>query len=207
MSRIKQQLSPELVIAAYSRGIFPMAGGRDDPHVYWFSPDPRAILPLEAFHVSRSLRRTLRQRRFEIRHDTAFEAVMRGCAAPRPGEPETWINQTIIDTYCELHALGFAHSIECWRDARLMGGLYGIAIGGAFFGESMFRDTTTDQSTDASKVALAKTVEHLNRRGYILFDVQFPNAHLDQFGVIELPRDQYLARLRHALRREATWQD
>lgn len=207
MPRTDRQLTPDLLLAAYCRGIFPMAGGRDDPNVYWFSPDPRAIMPLKDFHVPRSLKRTLRQARFEIRHDTAFEQVMRGCAAPRPSEDETWINETIIDTYGELHRLGFAHSIECWRDGRLMGGLYGLAIGGAFFGESMFRDTTTDRSTDASKVALAMTVEHLSQRGFVLFDVQFPNPHLDKFGVVELPRAAYLDLLHDALALEVTWSD
>jgi leucyl/phenylalanyl-tRNA--protein transferase len=184
-----------------------MAAGRNDPAVYWFSPDPRAVLPLDAFHVPRSLRRTLRQQRFEVRHDTAFEAVMRGCAAPRRGETETWINQTIIDAFVELHRLGYAHSIECWRDGRLMGGLYGLALGGAFFGESMFRDPATDRSTDASKVALVKTVSHLNHRGFQLFDVQFENPHLEQFGVIELPRDQYMERLGKALAHPTPWRD
>jgi len=200
-------LTPDLLIAAYSQGVFPMAAGRHDPAVYWFSPDPRGVLPLDAFHVPRSLKRTLRQQRFVIRHDTAFEAVIRGCAAARPGEEETWINGTIIDAFGELHRLGYAHSIECWRDGRLMGGLYGLALGGAFFGESMFRDPTTDRSTDASKVALAKTVEHLRRRSYQLFDVQFGNAHLARFGATEVPRDDYLARLERALALPVAWHD
>lgn len=207
MHRALRQLTPDLLIGAYRQGVFPMAADRDDPAVYWFTPDPRGIMPLEAFHVPRSLRRTLRQQRFAIRHDTDFEAVIRGCAAPRPDEAQTWINETIIDAYRELHRLGYAHSVECWRDGRLMGGLYGLALGGAFFGESMFRDPTTDRSTDASKVALAKTVEHLRRRGYLLFDVQFGSDHLARFGVVEVPRAQYLARLQQALALPVTWRD
>lgn len=207
MHRPRPTLPPDTLIAAYCRGIFPMAGGRGDPDVYWFSPDPRGILPLDAFHTPRSLRRVLRQNRFQVRRDTAFEAVIRGCAAPRPGDPDTWINPTIIDAFLELHRLGFAHSVECWRDDRLMGGLYGVAIGGAFFGESKFRDTATDRSTDASKVALAKTVEHLQQRGYALFDVQFDNPHLRRFGIVEVDRETYLAMLGKAIAMDVTWDD
>lgn len=200
-------LPPPLLLSAYAQGIFPMARNRHSREVYWFSPDPRAVMPLHDVHISRSLRRTLRQRRFDIRLDTAFEQVMQGCAAPREDETDTWINDTIIEAFTDLHRLGMAHSIETWRDGQLMGGLYGLAIGGAFFGESMYRDTTTDRSTDASKVALIATVRHLRHRGYTLFDVQYANPHIEQFGIIEIPRDQYLAQLQPVISQPITWQD
>lgn len=196
----------ELMLAAYCRGIFPMAMARDDAEVHWFSPDPRAVMPLDdRFHVPRSLRRVWRQWVFEIRTDTAFEQVIDGCAAPRADDDQTWINPAIRDVFVRLHHAGYAHSIETWRGGRLMGGLYGLAIGGVFFGESMFRQITTDRSTHASKIALVATVEHLRARGFGLFDVQFPNPLLDRFGAIEIRRDAYLEHLHEALRLATTW--
>ncbi len=206
MNRIAHiDLSPELLLTAYTQGAFPMAAGRDSAEIYWFCPDPRAVLPLAGYHVPRSLKRALRQRWFEIRHDTAFEKVVRGCAEPRDDEEDSWISPRIVTAYCRLHAVGYAHSVECWRGGELVGGLYGVAIGGAFFGESMFRDRGRDDSTNASKVALIQTARHLRARGYTLFDVQYTNAHLEQFGVVEIDRETYLHRLRRAVALDVSW--
>ncbi len=197
-------LTPELVLAAYAQGAFPMARSRGDRAIYWFSPDPRAILPLDGFHCPRTVRRHLRQARYDIRVDTAFAQVVDGCAAPRPrGEVETWINDDIRAVFCRLHAMGLAHSVETWRDARLVGGLYGLALGAAFFGESMFH--APDQGADASSVALAATVAHLRSRGFELFDVQFSSEHLERFGVVEIPREAYRVRLADALAAPCRW--
>ena len=182
-----------------------MAPDRNSDEIYWFSPDPRAVIPLDRYHVPRSLARTLRRSVFEIRHDTAFEAVMRGCAEPREDDDQTWISPKIIDAYCELHRGGHAHSIECWADGKLQGGLYGVSLGGAFFGESMFRDRSSPRSTNASKVALIKTCEHLVARGYRLFDVQYENDHLQQFGMVELNRRAYMRELGRAIQAPAIW--
>jgi len=196
-------LHPDLLLAAYAQGAFPMAEGRRHAEILWFSPPVRAVLPLHAFHCPRSLRKLLRKNRFEIRRDTAFPDVIHACAQPRPGQPETWINAPIADCFIELHERGYAHSIEAWRDGELVGGLYGLAIGAAFFGESMFH--RPGPGTDASKVCLAKTVEHLKQRGYDLFDVQFTNPHLERFGVTEIPRPQYLRQLRQAIAKPLTF--
>jgi leucyl/phenylalanyl-tRNA--protein transferase len=183
-------LDPALLVRAYRDGIFPMAveGGE----IAWFSPDPRGVIPLDTFHLPARLARVLRGGRFEIAADRAFEGVMRACAERR-GEG-TWISEDIVQAYLALHRLGLAHSIEAWRGGRLVGGLYGVHLGGAFFGESMFH-----RETDASKVALAGLVDRLMRRGFRLLDVQWLTPHLAQFGAVEIPRKMYLARLKHAL--------
>lgn len=182
-------LTPELLVAAYTRGLFPMDL---DGEIGWFSPDPRAIIPLEGFHASKTLRQTSRSGRFDIRLDTAFARVMRLCRDRVEG---TWISDEIIEVYTELHRLGLAHSVEAWRRDELAGGLYGVAIGGAFFGESMFH-----RERDASKVALLALVERLRRQGFALLDVQWPTEHLTRFGAVEIPREDYLRRLAAAIR-------
>lgn len=183
-------LSPDLLIAAYSEGVFPMA--LDDGEIGWFSPDPRGILPLDTFHIPSRLRRVIRHGTFEIRIDTSFEAVMRACAA-RPDDG-TWISEAIVTAYVGLHHLGLAHSVEAWLGDELVGGLYGVHLGRAFFGESMFH-----RATDASKVALAALVDRLTARGFTLLDTQWTTPHLEQFGAVEIPRDDYLHRLGVAL--------
>ena len=170
--------------------------GLEDGSIGWFSPDPRGILPLETFHVPARLARVIRQERFEVRVDTAFEAVMRACAA-RPDDG-TWITSEILESYVELHRLGVAHSVEAWQGSQLAGGLYGVHLGRAFFGESMFH-----RVTDASKVALAALVARLRDRGFTLLDTQWTTAHLEQFGAVEIPRRDYLRRLRQALAEDA----
>lgn len=166
----------------------------EDGTIYWYDPDPRAILPLATFHISRSLARTIRRGNFEVRVDTAFRAVMEACAEPTLGREVTWINSEIIGAYCELHALGFAHSVETWIEGELAGGLYGVSLGGFFAGESMFSRTT-----DSSKIALIYLVERLRRGGFCLLDTQFMTDHLRRFGAIEIPREEYQACLVHAL--------
>ena len=184
-----RQLTTDLLVRAYCSGVFPMA---DPPRgvIRWYAPDPRAVIPLDGFHVPRSLARSLRRGAFEVRIDTAFGDVIRACA----GRRETWISREIIRAYEELHALGLAHSVESWHGDALAGGLYGVALGGAFFGESMF-----SRESDASKVALVALVERLRARGYALLDTQYQTAHLARFGTVEIPRDEYLARLGAAL--------
>jgi leucyl/phenylalanyl-tRNA--protein transferase len=187
----------DLLVSAYASGWFPMAVG--DTGIRWFSPDPRGIIPLEEFHVSRRLARLIRGRTFEIRINTDFAAVIRACAdADRNDEDAgTWIDAEIIESYCALHEAGYAHSVEAWRNGQLAGGLYGVALGGAFFGESMFH-----QVTDASKVALVALVERLRERQYTLLDTQWTTHHLEQFGALEIPRRNYLHRLSEALERD-----
>jgi leucyl/phenylalanyl-tRNA---protein transferase len=187
-------LTPELLITAYESGYFPMAEGRDCDELHWFSPDPRAIIPLGAFHLSRSLRKAIRQRPYRVTLNRSFPEVMQACAAPRGADRDSWINPAILDAYGELHDLGHAHSVECWADDTLAGGLYGVSLGGAFFGESMF-----SHRVDGSKIAFAYLLEILLRCGYTLLDTQFVNAHLLQFGVEEIPRRSYLALLNKAL--------
>ena len=165
--------------------------GMDDGEIGWFSPDPRGVLPLDAFHVPARLARVVKQQRFDVRIDTAFERVMRACAERPDG---TWISETILESYLALHRLGIAHSIETWRERELVGGLYGVHLGGAFYGESMFH-----RATDASKIALVALVDRLRRRGFALLDIQWVTPHLAQFGAIEVPRRTYLALLRRAL--------
>jgi leucyl/phenylalanyl-tRNA---protein transferase len=186
----------DLLISAYATGWFPMAVGRE---IQWFSPDPRGIVPLDALHVPHRLARVLRQGKFRIEIDTAFEEVMRGCAASDrdPDDPGTWISEEIIASYMALHSQGIAHSVEAWRGDRLAGGLYGVALRGAFFGESMFY-----RETDASKVAFVALVERLRARGYLLLDTQWVTPHLEQFGAIEIRRYEYLRLLERSLSRD-----
>jgi leucyl/phenylalanyl-tRNA--protein transferase len=174
-------IDPEVLLQGYPLGVFPMAMA--DGEIEWFSPDPRAILPLKEFHVPHTLERVVRKKIFEIRFDVSFTEVMRQCAE----RPETWINDEIIASYTRLHQLGHAHSIEAWQDDQLAGGLYGVSIGGAFFGESMFHHVR-----DASKIALLGLVEHLRERRFVLLDTQWLTPHLQQFGAIEIPRSDYL---------------
>jgi leucyl/phenylalanyl-tRNA--protein transferase len=193
------ELTPEILISAYCQGLFPMAD--DDGSIYWYDPNPRAVIPLDAFHVSKRLARRVRHGEFEIRVDHDFAAVMAACAEPRPGHAGTWINDQLIAGYTELHHLGFAHSVEAWRGGELAGGLYGVAIRGLFAGESMF-----SRATDASKVALVHLVERLRRGGFALLDSQYiVGAHMLQFGTIEIPRAEYKRRLAAALQIEATF--
>lgn len=193
-------LSPELLLRAYAAGIFPMAEHADDRNLAWFDPPQRGILPLDHFLVPRRLRRTVRQGRFEVRADTEFRAVMEACRESTDARPTSWINDTILASYCRLSELGFAHSVECWEQGELVGGLYGVALGGAFFGESMFQ-----RRTDASKVALVHLAARLVAGGFTLLDTQFVTPHLLQFGAIEIPREAYRELLAGALEREAAF--
>ncbi len=186
------------LIECYRRGVFPMADARDDERLFLVDPTLRGIIPLESFHVSRRLARTIRSGLYEIRIDTAFAEVIQACAAPGRGRTETWINHAIETLCLELFHRGLAHSVETWADGRLVGGLYGIAQGGAFFGESMF-----SVARDASKVALAHLVSRLRAGGFTLLDTQFMTDHLRTFGAIEIPRAEYRRRLRSALRAAA----
>jgi leucyl/phenylalanyl-tRNA--protein transferase len=179
-------ITPQVLLKAYACGIFPMAETADDPGLFWIEPERRGIIPLDAFHVSRRLARTVRQRRFDIRIDTDFEAVVDGCAAPGRGRQRTWINARIRRLYRELFALGHCHTVEAWQDGELAGGLYGVSIGAAFFGESMFT-----RADDASKVALVHLVDRLKAGGYRLLDAQFTTDHLRRFGAIEVNRRAY----------------
>ena len=172
-----------------------MADGRDGP-IYWFAPDPRAVLPLDSFRLSRSLRKVVERELFEVRFDTEFEAVMRACSA----RDNTWISEEIIAVYTEVFDSGYGHSVECWQGGELAGGLYGVAIGGAFFGESMFH-----RVTDASKVALVHLVRHLRASGFVLLDTQFSTPHLEHFGVTEMPRIEYEQLLGEAISMDDLW--
>ena len=194
------RLTPEILLRAYAEGLFPMAERRNDPLLYWVSPEKRGIIPLDAFHVPRRLARTVRAGPFTVTSDRAFAEVMTACAAPAPGRPESWINDEILRLYTALHAGGHAHSIECWQGGVLAGGLYGVRLGAAFFGESMF-----SRQRDASKVALVHLVAGLKRGGFTLLDTQFITAHLARLGAIEIPRERYLLKLQDALNREALW--
>jgi leucyl/phenylalanyl-tRNA---protein transferase len=191
-------LTPELLLEAYAAGIFPMAEGADDRELFWVDPVRRGVLPLDGFHVPRRLARTLRGGRFEIRCDSAFDAVMRSCAAASDDRPQTWINDEIVTLYTELFRRGAAHSVESWLDGELVGGLYGVHLGAVFFGESMF-----SRVTDASKVALVHLVARLRQGGFTLLDTQFVTEHLQRFGAIEIPRREYHSRLQAALARRA----
>jgi leucyl/phenylalanyl-tRNA--protein transferase len=184
----------EQLIECYQQGLFPMGEARDDERIYIVEPDLRGVIPLDGFHLARRLARTIRQEVYEIRVDTAFAEVMRQCAKPREGREDTWINSTIRDLYGELHARGQAHSVEAWWHGQLVGGLYGVSLGGAFFGESMF-----STARDASKVALAHLVGRLKIGGYRLLDAQFVTDHLAQFGTVEITQEDYLQRLDAAL--------
>ncbi len=193
-------LSPALLLTAYRRGVFPMADPDEDGAVFWYAPDPRGVLPLGGFHIPKNLEKLVRRAPFEVATDRAFEAVVRACAAPAVGRETTWISDEIVAAYAGLHRLGAAHSVECWEGGRLVGGLYGVALGGAFFGESMFH-----RARDASKVALVHLVRRLRRGGFRLLDVQFVTEHLARFGAVEIPRAAYERRLAEALAVEARW--
>ncbi len=188
-------IEPPLLLAAYANGYFPMADPKTG-EIGWYSPDPRTIFELETFNVPRSLRQTIRKEMFEIRINREFENVMRGCA----NRSETWISEDIIASYVRLHELGYAHSVETWNDGALAGGLYGVAIGGAFFGESMF-----SLKRDASKVALAALVDRMNKRGFVLLDTQYTTPHLAMFGAKEIARAEYLKRLEKAIGTRCTF--
>lgn len=192
------QLTPDLLLRAYAIGIFPMAESRLDPELHWIDPDMRGILPLDRLHVPRKLRGKLRRGIFQVRCNTAFHDVIQGCAAPAENRPDTWINPVIERLYSELHEMGFAHSVECWDGDSLVGGLYGVSLGGAFFGESMF-----SRATDASKVALVHLVLRLRRSRFQLLDTQFNTPHLSRFGVVEIPRDDYRKLLTQAVSTKA----
>ncbi|MGB1252980.1 MAG: leucyl/phenylalanyl-tRNA--protein transferase [Candidatus Promineifilaceae bacterium] len=185
-------LSPNLLISAYAQGVFPMA--QDDGQIYWYDPDPRAILPLDGLHVPRRLKQRINRQPFEIRFDYAFRAVMEACAEVTNERRSTWIDENILDSYVHLHQLGYAHSVEAWLDGELVGGLYGVSLRGLFAGESMFH-----RATDASKICLVYLVRRLTQQGFKLLDVQFQTSHLSKFGVVEIPQAAYKEKLAHAL--------
>ncbi len=185
---MSEMIKPELLLSAYAQGVFPMA--MQNGEIGWFSPDPRGVIPLDGFHIPHGLERRLRHNPFELKINTAFLEVMAGCASRK----ETWIDETITTTYSRLHHLGYAHSVECWREGRLVGGLYGVALGGAFFGESMFH-----RETDASKVALHALVTRLREHRFTLLDIQWLTPHLATMGAIEISRRAYLKQLREAV--------
>lgn len=191
---MSEVIDAELLLNAYASGYFPMAESRTSTELMWFDPPRRGLIPLRGFHIAKRLRRTVLAGHFDVRADTAFRDVMLACAEPAPGREDTWINDRILDLYCELHEHGFAHSVECWREGDLVGGLYGVALGAAFFGESMF-----SREVDASKVALVHLVGRLNAGGYSLLDTQWVTEHLTQFGAFEVPRAEYRRRLKAAI--------
>ena len=194
------EITPEVLLRAYACGIFPMAESADDPTLFWVEPEMRGVIPLDSFRVTSRLTRTVRSDEFTVRVDTAFKAVVAGCAEPQPGREDTWINKRIRDLYVGLHELGHAHSVEAWQDGELVGGLYGVSLGGAFFGESMFH-----RARDASKVALVHLVARLIAGGFELLDTQYVTEHLRSFGAIEIPRRRYTALLDKAIRGEANF--
>lgn len=196
----QQYLNPELVLSAYMRGLFPMADTADSREIYWYDPDMRGQLSISHLHVPRRLRKTVRQNPYDIGFNYDFSGVINGCAKAGPGRQETWINAGIREAFKALHRAGAAHSVEAWYKGKLVGGIYGLAIGGAFFGESMYSD-----KTDASKICLVHLCAHLKKQGFVLLDTQFINQHLKQFGVYELPRDEYLERLNKALKMDVSF--
>lgn len=189
---------PEELLACYARGVFPMSEGREDPSIFLIDPDERGVIPLDGFHIPRSLKKTVRRETFEITVNRRFAQVVHACAMPAPGREDTWINAPIHALYVELHESGRAHSVECWKDGRLAGGLYGVSLGSAFFGESMF-----SRATDASKVALVHLVARLRAGGFTLLDTQFLTGHLTRFGARAIPREAYRTQLDHALALDA----
>lgn len=191
-----EKITPELLLKAYAMGVFPMAEGRDDPTVHWIDPRRRGVFPLAGFHISRSLAKLIRQGQFQITIDRDFAGVVRGCAA----RPETWINDEIFNLYSALHAMGHAHSLEVWQGEKLVGGVYGVTLGAAFFGESMF-----SRVTDASKLALAFLVHRLRAGGFQLFDTQFLTPHLASLGAVEISRAEYQRQLAAALTQDASF--
>jgi leucyl/phenylalanyl-tRNA--protein transferase len=184
----------DLLLRAYASGVFPMAESADDPEIFWVRPDERGIIPLDGFHVPKSLAKTVRQHVFDIRIDSDFNGVIAGCAESKEGRLSTWINDPIREAYSELFERGNCHTVETWRDGRLVGGLYGVTLGRVFFGESMF-----SRETDASKVALVHLVERLKERGFVLLDTQFTTEHLKRFGAIDVARRKYEQMLEEAL--------
>ncbi|WP_198376205.1 leucyl/phenylalanyl-tRNA--protein transferase [Neoroseomonas rubea] len=201
MSRRQAEVTPDLVLRAYAAGVFPMAESRASDRVYWLDPALRGVLPIHAgFHLPRRLMRTALSARFEVTADRDFGGVIRGCAEPAPGRTDTWINDDIERLFLDLHGRGAAHSVETWQEGRLVGGLYGVSLGGAFFGESMF-----SRVTDASKVALVHLVARLRLGGFVLCDTQFLTSHLARFGAMEIPKAEYKRRLAAALAVPAVW--
>ncbi len=194
------RLDADLLLRAYAAGIFPMADSADSTDIFWVDPEERGIIPLDAFHLSRRLKRTVRDGPFEVRCDRDFVAVMRGCAAATTDRPKTWINEELTVVYSELYRRGNVHTVEAWLGGELAGGLYGVTIGGVFFGESMF-----SRVTDASKIALAHLVARLRLGGFALLDVQFVTAHLAQFGAVAIPRSRYRRLLAACLSAPAVW--
>lgn len=192
------ELTPDMLLRAYAIGVFPMAEDRDDPELFWIDPRMRSIIPLDDFHIPRRLRRTVRSGRFHITFDHAFEEVIERCAEATEIRPRTWINDRIITLYTSLFRMRNAHSVECWHNGTLVGGLYGVTLGGAFFGESMF-----SRERDASKVALVHLVGQLRNGGFRLLDAQFTTSHLSQFGAQEIPRKDYRIKLAEALHLDA----
>ncbi|MFS8147725.1 leucyl/phenylalanyl-tRNA--protein transferase [Rhizobium sp. BR 249] len=183
-------ITPEILLRAYSIGLFPMAESADDPEIFWVEPELRGVLPLDHFHVSKSLAKTVRRQPFEIRFDHAFDAVIAACAEETSGRPSTWINSTIRSLYSTLFDMGHAHTVEAWDGDELVGGLYGVSLGSAFFGESMF-----SRRTDASKICLVHLVGRLRERGFTLLDTQFTTEHLKTFGAIDVPKADYAVML------------
>ena len=194
------RLTADLLLRAYAAGIFPMADSAEADDIFWVDPNERGILPLDGFHLSRSLRKTVRADVFEVRCDRDFVAVMRGCAAPTSDRPKTWINEELIAVYSEVYRRGHAHTVETWLENELVGGLYGVTLGGAFFGESMF-----SRVTDASKVALAHLVARLRLGGFALLDIQFVTPHLKRFGAVATPRSRYQRLLAASLKKSGEW--
>ena len=186
-------LTAETLVYAYASGVFPMA--EETGEILWYSPDPRAIIPIQSYQPAKSLRPFINQKRFEIRIDTSFEQVMRNCALPRPTENETWISEEMIAAYTELHRMGLAHSVEAWQDGKLVGGLYGVALGAAFFGESMFSFVS-----NSSKIAFHYLVQILREQNYQLLDSQMMNDNVLRYGAVDIPRSAYLRRLAKALK-------
>jgi leucyl/phenylalanyl-tRNA--protein transferase len=191
-------IPPDLLLRAYSSGVFPMGESASDPEVFWVRPEVRGVIPLDGFHIPRSLRKVVNQGRFDIRFDSDFEGVIDACAEERAVRRSTWINAPIREAYIELFKRGHCHSVEAWREERLVGGLYGVRLGRAFFGESMF-----SRETDASKVCLVHLVERLRDRGFALLDTQFTTDHLRRFGAVDVPRRRYERLLEDALQGEA----
>ncbi len=187
-------ITVDILLRAYSIGLFPMADAADDPELFWVEPEVRGIIPLDNFHVSKSLAKVIRKKPFDIRFNTDFEGVMAGCAAEVDNRPSTWINETIRRLYTELHEIGHAHSVEAWEGEELVGGLYGVSLGSAFFGESMF-----SRHTNASKICLVYLVERLREKGFTLLDTQFTTEHLKTFGAIDVPKADYAKLLEPAV--------
>lgn len=187
-------ITPDILLRAYSIGLFPMAESADDPEIFWVEPEVRGVLPLEDFHVSKSLAKAIRRRPFDIRVDTVFDRVIDLCAEAAEDRPNTWINATIRLLYSELHRMGHAHSVEAWEGEELVGGLYGVSLGSAFFGESMF-----SRRTNASKICLVHLVDRLRAKNFTLLDTQFTTEHLKTFGAVDVPKEEYLEMLKEAV--------